>query len=94
MANRFRTLKENDAVGSLTKLRQIGTVLDYQRQFEKLADRTRNLTKPFFISYFLLELREDKKVGVQLFKPVSLLQTFKLARFQEKKAITLQTTVP
>ena len=86
---RFGTLEENDAVGSLTKLRQIRIVLDYQRQFEKLADRTINLTESFFISCFLFGLREDIKDSVQLFKLVSLVQTFELARFQEK-AITLQ----
>ncbi|KAH9802546.1 hypothetical protein KPL71_001435 [Citrus sinensis] len=89
LTTRFGTLEENDAVGSLTKLRQTGTVLDYQRQFEKLADRTSNLTELFSISCFLSGLRKDIKAGVQLFKPVSLLQTFELARFQEK-AITLQ----
>ncbi|KAH9655868.1 Cinnamyl alcohol dehydrogenase 5 [Citrus sinensis] len=89
LTTRFGTLEENDAVGSLTKLRQTRTILDYQRQFEKLADRTSNLTEPFFISCFLSGLRKDIKTGVQLFKPVSLLQTFELARFQEK-AITLQ----
>lgn len=49
-----------------------------------MADRTSNLTEPFFISCFLSGLREDIKTRVQLFKPVSLLQTFELARLQEK----------
>ncbi|KAH9660390.1 hypothetical protein KPL70_024180 [Citrus sinensis] len=86
---------DGDAVPwSITKLRQTGTVIEYQRQFERLADRTRNLPESFFISCFLSGLREDIKIGVQMVKPVSLLQTFELARFQEEYTAVSNRRIP
>ncbi|KAK9195245.1 hypothetical protein WN943_003365 [Citrus x changshan-huyou] len=94
LVTRFRTFEDGDAVGSITKLRQTGTVIEYQRQFERLADRTRNLPESFFISCFLSGLREDIKIGVQMLKPASLLQTFELARFQEEYAAVSNRRIP
>ncbi|KAK9180900.1 hypothetical protein WN944_024036 [Citrus x changshan-huyou] len=94
LVTRFGTFEDGDAVGSITKLRQTGTVIEYQRQFERLADRTRNLPESFFISCFLSGLREDIKIGVQMLKPASLLQTFELARFQEEYAAVSNRRIP
>lgn len=95
---RFRTFEEGDAVKSITKLRQIGivmnindnlkdwlieSVIEYQRQFDRLAYRTQNLSESFFICCFLSGLQEDIKIGVQMLKlaTASLLQTFEPSRF-------------
>ena len=72
----------------------IESVIEYQRQFERLADRTWNLPKPFFICCFLSGLQEDIKIRVQMLKPTSLLQTFKLARFQEEYTIVSNRKIP
>ncbi|KAH7557264.1 hypothetical protein JRO89_XS11G0091300 [Xanthoceras sorbifolium] len=84
LQTRFGSLEEANAGGTLPKLRQTGTIKDYQLQFERLANRIRDLPESFLISCFLSGLRDDVKVGVQLLKPVSLLQAFELARFQEE----------
>ncbi|KAH9679855.1 hypothetical protein KPL71_026304 [Citrus sinensis] len=94
LVTRFGTFEDGDAVGSITKLRQTGTVIEYQRQFERLVDRTRNLPESFFISCFLSGLREAIKIGVQMLKPASLLQTFELARFQEEYAAVSNRRIP
>ena len=94
LITRFGTFEEGDAVKSITKLRQTGTVIEYQRQFEWLADRTRNLPESFFIICFLSGLREDIKIGVQMLKPASLLQTFELARFQEEYVAVSSRRIP
>ncbi|XP_052291764.1 uncharacterized protein LOC127900631 [Citrus sinensis] len=94
LVTRFGTFEDGDAVGSITKLQQTGTVIEYQRQFERLADRTRNLPESFFISCFLSGLREDIKIGVQMLKHASLLQTFELARFQDEYAVVSNRKIP
>ncbi|KAL9437226.1 hypothetical protein AB3S75_023138 [Citrus x aurantiifolia] len=94
LVTRFGTFEEGDAVESITKLRQIGTVIEYQRQFKRLADRTRNLPESFFIICFLSGLRKAIKIGVQILKPASLLQTFELARFQEEYTAVSNRRIP
>ncbi|KAH7560795.1 hypothetical protein JRO89_XS10G0104300 [Xanthoceras sorbifolium] len=84
LQTRFGSLEEANVGGTLTKLRQTGTIKEYRLQFERLANRIRDLLESFLISCFLSGLRDDIKVGVQLLKPVSLLQAFELARFQEE----------
>ncbi|KAL5827784.1 hypothetical protein ACOSQ4_019581 [Xanthoceras sorbifolium] len=63
LQTRFGSLEEANAGGTLSKLRQTGTVKDYQLQFERLANRIRDLPESFLISCFLSGLRDDIKVG-------------------------------
>ncbi|KAA8541233.1 hypothetical protein F0562_025160 [Nyssa sinensis] len=49
---RFGDSLFDDAVGQLTKLRQISTVKTYQEKFEELANKTNGLSKEFFVSCF------------------------------------------
>ncbi|KAK9184859.1 hypothetical protein WN943_025210 [Citrus x changshan-huyou] len=53
---------------------------------------TQNLPESFFISCFLSRLREDIKIGVQMLKPASLLQTFE--QFQEEYAAVSNRRIP
>ncbi|KAK0579085.1 hypothetical protein LWI29_020745 [Acer saccharum] len=84
LSTRFGKLEEADPGGALSKLRQNGTVKEYQVQFERLANRTNGLPESFLVSCFLSGLREEFKVGVQILKPVTLTHAFELAKFQEE----------
>lgn len=48
------------------KLRSTSTVKDFQRQFEKLVNRTRG---KFFKSYFISELKEEITMEVKMHGP-------------------------
>lgn len=59
VVSRFGPNSHEDAMGDLTKLRQVTSVRAYQEQFEELANQTRNLPETFFISCFISGLRDD-----------------------------------
>lgn len=73
-----------DAIGVLTKRHQTSTVRVSQERFEELANCTTGLTEEFFVSYFISGLKEEIKVGVQMFQPVNISQAIGLARLQEE----------
>ncbi|KAF8411843.1 hypothetical protein HHK36_004402 [Tetracentron sinense] len=85
----------DDPVESLTKLRQVTSVEDYQTQFEFLANRTDGLTEPFMISCFMSGLKDDIRLTVKMFKPTTLSVAFGLARIQEEKGgVARKTNLP
>lgn len=73
-------------MGKLFKLRQITTVLDYQREFQKLSNKVKGLDEKYLISLYLSGLREDIRIGVQKLSPTVLPDVFSLARPQEEEA--------
>ncbi|KAA8522988.1 hypothetical protein F0562_009411 [Nyssa sinensis] len=81
---RFGDRLFDDAVGQLTKLRQISTVKTYQEKFEELANKTNGLSEEFFVSCFVSGLKDEIKVGVQMFRPRNVSQAMGLARLQEE----------
>lgn len=85
LVTRFSTGAFEDPVGLLTKLQQTSNVQDYQDQCETLANQTDGLTESFMVSYFVAGLKEEVRLGVQMFKPTSLPAATNLARLQEEK---------
>lgn len=82
---RFSTYEYEDPTGLLAKLRQTSSVQDYQGQFETLANRTEGLNESFMVSCFVAGLKEEIRLGVQMFTPNSLFVATNLARLQEEK---------
>lgn len=74
-----------DPTRMLAKLQQTGSIQEYQEQFKKLANRTEGLNEAFMVSCFIAGLKEDVRLGVQMFKPSSLFAATSLARLQEEK---------
>lgn len=69
---RFGQSLYDDAVGTLTKLRQTSSVEDYQTRFEELVNRTSGLNGAFMISCFLGGLNEDIRFSVCILQPTTL----------------------
>lgn len=85
LLTRFGPSQFEDAIASLTKLRQSSTVEDYQTKFEELANRTSGLNESFMVSCFLGGLHEDIRLSVRMLQPNSLSNAVGLARLQEEK---------
>ncbi|XP_035543610.1 uncharacterized protein LOC118347690 [Juglans regia] len=74
-----------DLVGAFTKLRQTGTVEEYQTAFEILSNKITGVSEEFRISTFLSGLRDELRIIVTMFKPNTLSAAFGLARLQEEE---------
>ncbi|KAA8550859.1 hypothetical protein F0562_002543 [Nyssa sinensis] len=81
---RFGDSLFDDAMGQLTKLRQISTIKTYQEKFEELANKTNGLSEEFLVSCFVSGLKDEIKAGVQMFRPKNVFQAMGLARLQEE----------
>jgi len=76
-------------LGSLTKLRQTGTVDEYITAFEALAFRTQHLSDEFYTECFISGLKEAIKAQVLLHHPPTWSEACQVARKVER-AITAQ----
>lgn len=82
---RFAPSAYEDPVGAFTKLQQNSIVDEYQSQFEVLSNRIPGLTEEFRVSSFVSGLKEEVRIMVSMFKPMSLPAAFGLARLQEQE---------
>ncbi|GJR48181.1 gypsy/ty3 retroelement polyprotein [Tanacetum coccineum] len=71
-----------DPMEEIKNLRQNGTVLDYQDQFEALVSRV-ELTESQVISCFVAGLQQEIGLMLKMFRPKSLYDAYQLARIQE-----------
>jgi hypothetical protein len=74
-----------DHFGDLTKLQQVGTVRDYQLQFEQLLSRVGKLSIPHQLGCFVSGLKGDLRTEVQALKPSTLSEAIGLARLYEAR---------
>lgn len=81
------SVRFEDPTGLLAKLRQTTNIRDYQEQFEGSANRTEGLSESFTVSCFVAGRKEEIRLGVQMFRPKSLMATTSLARLQEEKGL-------
>jgi len=79
---RFGSGPFDDHLAELMKLKQLGSVAQYQENFDMLLNRA-NLSTSYAISYFLSRLCEEIQCAVRMFKPASLHETYCLAKLQE-----------
>ena len=56
--HRFGPSGFDEFTGALTKLRQIGTVREYQTEFEKLVKHTEGFSDAFYRSCFISGLKD------------------------------------
>ncbi|GKF57082.1 ty3-gypsy retrotransposon protein, partial [Tanacetum coccineum] len=57
VGNCFGSSEYEDPNGALSKLLQLGTVKDYQRGFEKLMNRARDIPDSLLISFYIYGLK-------------------------------------
>ncbi|GJR04995.1 ty3-gypsy retrotransposon protein [Tanacetum coccineum] len=81
--SRFGPSKYKDPQGALSKLLQLGTVEDYQREFEKLMNRVTDIPNSLLISFYILRFKLNLQHELLVSRPTMLGDTFSLARIIE-----------
>ncbi|GJZ87383.1 hypothetical protein Tco_0658993 [Tanacetum coccineum] len=81
--NRFGSSKYEDPRGALSKLLHLGTVEDYQREFEKLMNRVTNILDSLLISFYIFGLKLHLQRELLASKHMTLGYVFSLARIIE-----------
>ncbi|KAK0576161.1 hypothetical protein LWI29_013005 [Acer saccharum] len=82
---RFGVTKFQDFFGDLIKLQQVGSVRDYQTQFEKLLAKVGHLPPNRQVSCFISGLKESIKADVLAGCPATLSTAIGLARLYEAR---------
>ncbi|GJV42814.1 ty3-gypsy retrotransposon protein [Tanacetum coccineum] len=83
--NRFGSSKYEDPRGSLSKLLQLGTVEDYQREFEKLMNRVTDIPDSLRISFYISRLKLNLQHEMLVSSPTTLGDAFSIARITEAR---------
>ncbi|GJV96654.1 ty3-gypsy retrotransposon protein [Tanacetum coccineum] len=83
--NRFGPSKYEDPQGDLSKLLQLGTIEDYQREFEKLMNRITDIPDSLLISFYISGLKLHLQRELLVPKPTTLGDTLSLARIIEAR---------
>lgn len=86
--SRFGSVSFLDAHGSLSKLKQTGSVLEYQRLFEKLCNKISGVPEEHLLGTYLSGLKEELSCEVRSFQPRTLTHAMELARIQETKLLS------
>ncbi|XP_019054601.1 PREDICTED: uncharacterized protein LOC109115249 [Nelumbo nucifera] len=81
---RFGPTVYDDYDEMLSRVKQKGTVRDYQVEFERLATRVYGWPEKALVGCFVGGLRDDIKVEVKALQPNSLSAAAGLARLQEE----------
>ncbi|VFQ85818.1 unnamed protein product [Cuscuta campestris] len=77
---RFDPSHYEDYMGLLCKLQQRTSVIDYQAEFERLLNKITGVPEATLVSIYVAGLRQPTRREVLLRRPVTLGQTFALAR--------------
>ena len=83
---RYGPTEFDDFFGDLTKLKQMGSVREYQSQFERLLSRVGKLPPAQQVGCFISGLKEHLRIDVQALKPASLSAAVGLACLYEAKS--------
>ncbi|GJZ22109.1 ty3-gypsy retrotransposon protein [Tanacetum coccineum] len=83
--NRFGPSKYEDPRGVLSKLLQLGTIEDYQREFEKLVNRVTDIPDSLLISFYISGLKLNLQHELLVSRPTTLGDVFFLARITEAR---------
>ncbi|KAL9435272.1 hypothetical protein AB3S75_021528 [Citrus x aurantiifolia] len=74
---------EEDFDEALSRVRQVGTLRDYQREFERLGNRVHGWTQKALVGTFMGGLNPKISDSIRMFKPKTLKEAISLARMQE-----------
>nr|GEX07671.1 class II heat shock protein [Tanacetum cinerariifolium] len=75
----FDTLRAEVIKGTLSKLLQLGTVEDYQQEFEKLMNRVTDILESLLISFYISRLKLNLQRELLVSKPTMIGDAFSLA---------------
>ena len=68
---------------ALSRIKQLGTLRDYQREFEKLGNRVQGWTQKALVGTFMGGLKAEIADAIRMFKPQSLKEVINLARMRD-----------
>ncbi|GKD95364.1 ty3-gypsy retrotransposon protein [Tanacetum coccineum] len=91
--NCFGPSEYEDPNGALSKLLQLGTVKDYQREFEKLMNRAMDIPDSFLISYYIFGLKLHLQRELLVSKPTTLGDVFSLNNDAQDQVSELEMKV-
>ncbi|KAL5745583.1 hypothetical protein ACOSP7_026729 [Xanthoceras sorbifolium] len=85
--SRFGPTDCEDFDEALSKIRQSGSLRDYQKEFEKLGNRVQGWTQKALVRTFMGGLKAEIADGIKMFKPKSLKEAISLARMRDEQLI-------
>ncbi|GJS48645.1 hypothetical protein Tco_0598766 [Tanacetum coccineum] len=71
---------DQDAEDALSKLLQMGTVVEYHNYFEMLINRVTGISESLLTSFYISGLKLTIQIGLLRARPINLGETFSLAR--------------
>ncbi|KAB1203118.1 Retrotransposon-derived protein PEG10 [Morella rubra] len=82
---RFRPTDYEDFDQTLSKVKQSGTLHDYQKEFKKLGNRVQGWTQKALMDMFMGGLKVEISKGIRMFKPKTLKEAISLARMKDNQ---------
>ncbi|KAJ1400267.1 Retrotransposon gag domain [Sesbania bispinosa] len=89
---RFGPPMSNNPLGELANLKQMGSVEEYQRQFQSLLSRTSDLKHHQQVDLFTAGLVEELRIDIEMQQPGNLGIAMNMARALERKQRVSQGT--
>ncbi|XP_026428220.1 uncharacterized protein LOC113324098 [Papaver somniferum] len=89
LLKRFGRNHYDDPAASLAKLSQMSSLAEYQEEFERLSNMVTGLSEDFLISCYIGGLKEELRLEVQSFNPLTLVNAIGIARLQNDKLAIL-----
>ncbi|KAJ1381359.1 Retrotransposon gag domain [Sesbania bispinosa] len=89
---RFGPPMSNNPLGELANLKQMGSVEEYQRQFQSLLSRTSDLKPHQQVDLFTVGLVEELRIDIEMQQPGNLGIAMNMARALERKQRVSQGT--
>lgn len=80
---RFGPTEGENFHAALSKIRQTGTLREYQKEFERLQNKVNNWSEEALVGTFLGGLNEAIASHVQMFAPTTLKDVIRLARLSD-----------
>lgn len=90
---RFGPTDCEDFDEALSKVRQTGSLRDYQKEFERLGNRVHGWTQKALVGTFMGGLNAEIADGIRMFKPKSLKEAISLARMREDQVSRQQKSI-
>ena len=92
---RFGPTECEDFDEALSRVKQGGSLRDYQKEFERLGNQVQGWTQKALVGTFMGGLKPEIADGIRMFKPKSLKEAINLARMRDEQLIRqLKVTRP
>lgn len=84
---RFGPIECEDFDEALSRVKQVGSLQDYQKEFERLGNRVHGWTQKALVGTFMGGLKAEIAEGIWMFKLKSLKKAISLARMQDDQLL-------